>query len=118
VGVDYCYAPRRYQYLGRAYGAAAGRVTYIGTPISMACCSAACRATRAPLCVKLGTEAVAAAVGDILRCMHFNKVKEQNSEEWNDSRQSSRVSCLQVLVRSPASGYAATLTADLLPFAQ
>jgi hypothetical protein len=39
--------------------------TYIGTPISCACCSAACKATLAPLCVKVGNDAVAAADGAI-----------------------------------------------------
>jgi hypothetical protein len=40
--------------------------TYIGTPISEACFSAACRATLAPFCVSVGNVAVAAAVGAML----------------------------------------------------
>jgi hypothetical protein len=39
------------------------RLPYIGTPISCACCSAACMATLAPFCVRLGIDIVAAAVG-------------------------------------------------------
>lgn len=41
--------------------------SYIGTPTSMACCSAACRATRAPLWVSVGNAAVAEAVGAMLK---------------------------------------------------
>jgi hypothetical protein len=66
------------QYVRLEYGGMVGRVTYIGTPNSTACCSAACRATRAPLCVRVGSEAVAAAVGDMLRCIY---VEETTSEE-------------------------------------
>jgi hypothetical protein len=46
------------------------RYSYIGTPISSACCSAACRATLAPLCVRVGTDVVAAAVGAISKCRY------------------------------------------------
>jgi hypothetical protein len=51
--------------------------SYIGTPISSAYCSAACKATLAPLCVRVGTDVVAAAVGAISKgpnreCIQLN----------------------------------------------
>jgi hypothetical protein len=39
--------------------------SYMGTPISSACCSAACSATLAPPCVRVGVDVVAAAIGAI-----------------------------------------------------
>jgi hypothetical protein len=47
--------------------------SYIGTPISSACCSAACNATLAPFCVRVGTDVVADAVGAMpdLRCFRY-----------------------------------------------
>jgi hypothetical protein len=77
MGIDYCYAPGLMSACKLACLVAGGRVTYIGTPISTACCSAASNATRAPLCVKVGSEAVAAAVGAILRCMCSNNLQER-----------------------------------------
>ena len=55
----------------------------MGTPFSSACCSAACRATRAPLCVSVGTAAVADAVGVILRyvCPSHIESKEKEYED-------------------------------------
>jgi hypothetical protein len=64
--VDHCDAPalllarRRNHVFGEKEG------SYIGTPTSIACCSAACRATRAPLWVSVGNAVVAEAVGVIL----------------------------------------------------
>lgn len=46
----------------KVYSIYVGR-PYIGTPISIACCSAACTATRAPPCVRVGSEIVADIAG-------------------------------------------------------
>jgi hypothetical protein len=71
VSVHYCYAPvimsvrmsEQYVHV---------RSTDIGTPMSTAYCSAACSATLAPLCVRVGNEAVASAVGAISKCVYAN----------------------------------------------
>jgi hypothetical protein len=55
----------------------------MGTPFSSACCSAACRATRAPLCVRVGTAAVADAVGVMLKYV-FSSNMESKEKEYND----------------------------------
>lgn len=57
--------------------------SYIGTPTSIACCSAACRATRAPLCVNVGTAAVADAVGDMLKYVCRSNM-ESREKEYRD----------------------------------
>lgn len=62
--INDCDAPKK---VLRELGAEKGCLTDIGTPISSACCSAACEATRAPLCVSVSEEAVAATVGVISR---------------------------------------------------
>jgi hypothetical protein len=59
------------------------RGTYMGTPFSSACCSAACKATRAPLCVSVGTAAVADAVGVILRYVCPSNI-ESKEKEYED----------------------------------
>jgi hypothetical protein len=43
--------------------------SYMGTPISSACCSAACKATLAPFCVRVGNDAVAAVDGAMTFCL-------------------------------------------------
>jgi hypothetical protein len=59
------------------------RGTYMGTPTSSACCSAACRATRAPLCVSVGTAAVADAVGVMLKYVCSSNM-ESKEKEYKD----------------------------------
>jgi hypothetical protein len=68
---------------GRALCHPLGDATYIGTPTSSACCSAACRATRAPLCVNVGTAAVADAVGVILKYVCSNNMVSKEKEHRN-----------------------------------
>jgi hypothetical protein len=55
----------------------------MGTPTSSACCSAACRATRAPLCVSVGTAAVADAVGVMLKYVCSSNM-ESKEKEYKD----------------------------------
>lgn len=68
VCVDYSYAPSLHVSTGSsARVMCLGKEgSHIGTPTSIACCSAACRATRAPLWVSVGRAAVAEAVGAML----------------------------------------------------
>lgn len=68
VSVDDCYTPAKYEYVPEIR---IGRVTYMGTPCSMAYCSAASWATLAPTCVRFGAETVADAValGAMLFCI-------------------------------------------------
>jgi hypothetical protein len=59
--------------------------SYMGTPMSSACCSAACKATLAPLCVRVGTDAVAAAVGAMSNCPYRERIQlKYRTGRYND----------------------------------